>query len=58
MADDQGELTRALGLVKETDNGIRTKRFSIIADKGVVKVYHSADKEASDTFAPSVLSDM
>jgi len=56
LADSNGELTRALGLVKETPVGIRTKRFSLIADNCVVTHYFSSDKDASDTWAPNVLS--
>jgi 2-Cys peroxiredoxin 5 len=35
---------------------VRTKRFSLIADDGVVTHYFSADKESSDTWAPNVLA--
>lgn len=56
LADDTGDLTRALGLVKETPVGIRTSRFSLIANKGVVEQYFNAAKDASDTYAPNVLA--
>jgi len=56
FADDAGKLTEALGLVKETPVGIRTTRFSLIADDGVVTHYFSSAKESSDTWAPAVLS--
>lgn len=56
LADNTGELTKALGLVIETPVGIRTKRFSLIADDGVVTHYFSSAKQSSDTWAPSVLS--
>ena len=56
LADDSGELTRALGLVMETPNGIRTTRFSLIADNCVVTQYFSSAKQSSDTWAPAVLS--
>ena len=56
LADGAGELTRALGLVMETPNGIRTKRFSLIAEDGVVTHYFSSAKESSDTWAPAVLA--
>lgn len=35
---------------------VRTKRFSLIADDGVVTHFFSADNEASDTWAPNVLA--
>jgi 2-Cys peroxiredoxin 5 len=56
LADDTGDLTRALGLAKETPVGIRTQRFSLIADDGVVTHYFSSAKQASDTWAPNVLA--
>lgn len=56
LSDPQGELTKALGLPMETPTMLRTKRFSLIADDGVVTHYFSAAEEASNTFAPSVLA--
>lgn len=56
VSDGAGELTKALGLVMETPVGMRTKRFSLIADDGVVTHYFSSAKESSDTWAPKVLS--
>lgn len=45
-----------MGLVMDTPVGIRTKRFSLIADNGVVTHYFNADKQSSDTWAPNVLA--
>lgn len=56
LADDSGALTKALGLVMEAGNGIRTKRFSLIAENGKVTHYFSSAKQSSDTWAPAVLS--
>lgn len=56
LADGSGELTKALGLVMDSPVGLRTKRFSLIADDGVVTHYFSSANQASDTWAPAVLS--
>lgn len=56
LSDGAGELSKALGLVMETPVGIRTKRFSLIADDNVVTHFFSSAKESSDTWAPAVLS--
>lgn len=56
LSDGSGELTAALGLTMETPMMPRTKRFSLIAEDGVVTEYFSSDEEASNTWAPSVLS--
>jgi 2-Cys peroxiredoxin 5 len=56
LANSDGKLTKALGLVMETPVGIRTKRFSLIADDNVVTHYFSSEKQSSDTWAPAVLS--
>jgi len=56
LADGSAELTKALGLVMDTPAMVRTKRFSLIADDGVVTHYFSSAKESSDTWAPAVLS--
>jgi len=56
LADGSAELTKALGLAMESPAMVRTKRFSLIADDGVVTHYFSSDKESSDTWAPAVLS--
>jgi peroxiredoxin len=56
LADANGELTKALGLVMETPVGIRTKRFSLVAEDGKVTHFFSSDKETSNTWAPSILA--
>lgn len=56
LSDGSGALTRAMGLVMDTPVGIRTKRFSLIADNGVVTHYFNAEKQSSDTWAPNVLA--
>lgn len=56
LADSAGELSKAFGLVMETPVGIRTKRFSLIAEDNKVTHYFSSAKESSDTWAPAVLS--
>lgn len=56
LADASGELTKAFDLVIEGPVGIRTKRFSLIADDNKVTHYFSSAKESSDTWAPAVLS--
>ncbi|KAG7360160.1 redoxin domain protein [Nitzschia inconspicua] len=56
LSDSNAELTKALGLLM--DGGImpRTKRFSLVADDGVVTHYFSSAEQASDTWAPAVLA--
>ena len=56
LADADGELTKSLGLVMDTPVMMRTKRFSLIAEDGVVTHYFSSAKESSDTWAPKVLA--
>ena len=56
LSDDSGDLTKALGLVKQTPVGIRTTRFPLIANDNQVTHYFSSAKESSDTWAPNVLS--
>ena len=56
LSDGNGELTEALGLTMETPMMPRTKRFSLIAEDGVVTEYFSSAEEASNTWAPAVLS--
>ena len=58
LADGNAELTKALGLAMEGPAMIRTKRFSLIADDGVVTHYFSSAEQSSDTWAPAVLSKM
>ncbi len=56
LSDSNADLSKALGLV--INNGImpRTKRFSLIAEDGVVTHYFSSAEQASDTWAPAVLA--
>ena len=56
LSDGNGELTAALGLTIETPMMPRTKRFSLIAEDGVVTEYFSSAEEASNTWAPAVLA--
>ncbi|VEU33586.1 unnamed protein product [Pseudo-nitzschia multistriata] len=56
LSDGSGELTKALGLTMETPMMPRTKRFSLIAEDGVVTEYFSSAEEASNTWAPAVLA--
>ncbi|KAL7502490.1 hypothetical protein ACHAXN_000814 [Cyclotella atomus] len=56
LSDANAELSRALGLAIEGDVMVRTKRFSLIADDGVVTHYFSSANESSDTWAPNVLA--
>lgn len=58
LSDANGELTKAMGLSMETPVMLRTKRFSLIADDGVVTHYFSSAKESSDTWAPNVLASL
>lgn len=56
LADGSAELTKALGLAMDSPAMIRTKRFSLIAEDGVVTHYFSSKEQSSDTWAPAVLS--
>ena len=56
LSDANAELTRALGLASESDVFVRSKRYSLIADNGVVTHYFSSAVQSSDTWAPNVLS--
>ena len=56
LSDANAELSRALGLAIESDVMVRTKRFSLIADDGVVTHYFSSAEQSSDTWAPNVLA--
>ena len=58
LSDANGDLTKAMGLEMETPVMLRTKRFSLIADDGVVTHYFSSAKESSDTWAPNVLASL
>ncbi|CAB9508236.1 Peroxiredoxin-5, mitochondrial [Seminavis robusta] len=56
LADGSAELTKALGLAMESPAMVRTTRFSLIAEDGVVTHYFSSKEQSSDTWAPAVLS--
>mmetsp|Transcript_41233 Transcript_41233/g.116679 ORF Transcript_41233/g.116679 Transcript_41233/m.116679 type:complete len:207 (-) Transcript_41233:126-746(-) len=56
LSDSQGELTEALGLTVPSPMMPRTKRFSLIAEDGVVTHYFSSAEASSDTWAPAVLA--
>ncbi|KAL3762364.1 hypothetical protein ACHAWU_003869 [Discostella pseudostelligera] len=56
LSDANAELSRALGLSIEGGVMVRTKRFSLIAEDGVVTHYFSSANESSDTWAPNVLA--
>jgi peroxiredoxin len=56
FSDGTGELTRALGMTIENPVFLRSKRYSLIADDGVVTHFFSADEDSSNTWAPSVLA--
>ena len=58
LADDGAELASALGLTMSTGCLVRSKRYSLIADDGVVTHYFSSSEQASDTWAPNVLSSL
>eukprot|EP00591_Stephanopyxis_turris_P002004 CAMPEP_0195524192 /NCGR_PEP_ID=MMETSP0794_2-20130614/23890_1 /TAXON_ID=515487 /ORGANISM="Stephanopyxis turris, Strain CCMP 815" /LENGTH=163 /DNA_ID=CAMNT_0040654365 /DNA_START=131 /DNA_END=622 /DNA_ORIENTATION=+ len=56
LADSDAELCKAFGLTMGSDTFTRSKRYSLIAEDGVVTHYFSSAKESSDTWAPNVLS--
>lgn len=56
LSDPNAELSRALGLSIEGGILVRSKRYSLIAEDGVVTHYFSSAKESSDTWAPNVLA--
>ena len=56
LSDPEAELTRALGLSIEGGILVRSKRYSLIAEDGVVTHYFSSAEQASDTWAPNVLA--
>jgi peroxiredoxin len=58
LSDANGELTQTMGLSMETPVMLRTKRFSLIADDGVVTNYFSSSEESSNTWAPNVLASL
>mmetsp|Transcript_14383 Transcript_14383/g.21093 ORF Transcript_14383/g.21093 Transcript_14383/m.21093 type:complete len:211 (-) Transcript_14383:45-677(-) len=58
LSDASGDLTKALGLGLEKEGALtlRTKRFSLVADDGVVTHYFPSDEDKSNTYAPSVVA--
>eukprot|EP00429_Kryptoperidinium_foliaceum_P051069 CAMPEP_0176103532 /NCGR_PEP_ID=MMETSP0120_2-20121206/51944_1 /TAXON_ID=160619 /ORGANISM="Kryptoperidinium foliaceum, Strain CCMP 1326" /LENGTH=159 /DNA_ID=CAMNT_0017437621 /DNA_START=186 /DNA_END=665 /DNA_ORIENTATION=+ len=56
LSDSEAGLTKALGLLIDSPMLPRTKRFSLIAEDGVVTHYFSSAEQSSDTWAPAVLS--
>ena len=56
LSDSEAELTRAFGLSIEGGILVRSKRYSLIAEDGVVTHYFSSAEESSNTWAPSVLA--
>jgi peroxiredoxin len=56
LSDSNGDLTRSLGLEMASPMMPRTKRFSLIAEDGVVTHYFSSAEQSSDTWAPAVLA--
>lgn len=56
LSDPEAELTRAFGLAIEGGILVRSKRYSLIAEDGVVTHYFSSARESSDTWAPNVLA--
>jgi len=56
LSDGNAELTKALGLTMGSDVFTRSKRYSLIAEDGVVTQYFSSAEESSNTWAPNVLS--
>lgn len=56
LSDSNGELTKALGLAVQQPAMLRMKRFSLIAENGVVTHYFDSNTESSNTWAPNVLA--
>jgi peroxiredoxin len=57
LSDANGALTEQLGLVMGKPGVMmRSQRYSLIAQDGVVTHFFSADQESSNTWAPSVLA--
>ena len=55
LSDANGELTQALGMTIEKPVMTRSKRYSLIAEDGVVTHFFSSDEDSSNTWAPNVL---
>eukprot|EP00979_Chaetoceros_neogracilis_P003481 scaffold602_cov227-Chaetoceros_neogracile.AAC.3 len=58
LSDPDAELTRAFGLSIEGGTLVRSKRYSLIAEDGIVTHYFSSAEQSSDTWAPNVLSNL
>jgi peroxiredoxin len=56
LSDANAELTRSLGLAMESNVFVRSKRYSMIVEDGVVTHYFSSAEQSSDTWAPNVLA--
>jgi len=56
LSDANAELTRVFGLDIPSDIFVRSKRYSLIAEDGVVTHYFSSAEESSNTWAPAVLA--
>jgi len=56
LSDANAELTKAFGLLIDSDIFVRSKRYSLIVDDGVVSHYFSSAEQSSDTWAPNVLA--
>jgi len=56
LSDANAELSRALSLSMENDVMVRTKRFSLIAEDGIVTHYFSSADASDNTWAPNVLA--
>lgn len=56
LSDHKAEFTRALGLAMEDPMLTRCKRFSLVAEDGVVTHYFSSDESSSNTWAPAMLA--
>mmetsp|Transcript_20533 Transcript_20533/g.31157 ORF Transcript_20533/g.31157 Transcript_20533/m.31157 type:complete len:205 (-) Transcript_20533:47-661(-) len=56
LSDGNAELSRAFGLSIEGGILVRSKRYSLIAEDGVVTQYFSSAEESSNTWAPAVLA--
>lgn len=58
LSDSEAELSRAFGLSIEGGILVRSKRYSLIAEDGVVTHYFSSAEESSNTWAPNVLASL
>ena len=56
LSDPDAALSRAFGLSIEGGVLVRSKRYSLIAEDGVVTHYFSSAEQSSDTWAPNVLA--